>query len=338
VHYDLPKNIESYYQEIGRAGRDGLRADCLLLYSQADLYQARKHIADGAASERRGRHARLKAMLDYAEALQCRRKRLLGYFGEAAANESCGFCDTCLAQPVAGAAALVDVTAEARLVLDTICATGEMYGSAYIVDILRGSRSSRVTGRQHDRLSQHGSGRRHSARFWRELIDQLVSRAVLVRDPQYGGLSLTDAGREVLRGAIMRVPFDSTRQVGGPKPTRPEPTVEATRPGEKLLSSRSAEVGQLFIEGQTLTQLMAAYQVQARTILSHLERCIQEGWRLPPERVLAMSQLPAGDRQAVLEKFGELGGQRLTPVFEALGGRISYDDLRILRLYHRLAG
>jgi ATP-dependent DNA helicase RecQ len=128
AHFNLPKDLESYYQEIGRAGRDGLRADCLLLFSRADMQTIYRFIEEGAPTERAGRHARLQAMSRYAEATECRRVQLLAYFGEEAA--ACGFCDNCLA--ARSETAQVDVTDAAQKFLGGVQRTGEVFGAAHI--------------------------------------------------------------------------------------------------------------------------------------------------------------------------------------------------------------
>ena len=137
LHHNLPESLEHYYQEIGRAGRDGLRADCLLLFARADLGVRHQQIEEGAAAERPGRHARLQAMVRYAEATECRRVPLLAYFGETYESARCGFCDNCLA--ARAEAPRVEATAAARRFLSCVMHTGQMFGVTHIVDVLRGS-------------------------------------------------------------------------------------------------------------------------------------------------------------------------------------------------------
>ena len=142
VHAALPENLENYYQQIGRAGRDGLRADCLLLWATKDVHTIRYFIDEGPESERAGKGARLQAMLRYARAVGCRRVPLLSYFGEAA-PDGCSMCDNCAAHSGESQVETVDVTALARLFLECVLKTGETFGAAHITDVLRGSRARR---------------------------------------------------------------------------------------------------------------------------------------------------------------------------------------------------
>ncbi len=201
LHYNLPKSLENYYQEIGRAGRDGLRADCLLLYTRQDLATIGRFIEAGAPSEQPGRWARLQAVERYATARKCRRVQLLAYFDER--SEPCGFCDICLAERTESEQA--DVTGDAMKVLDTVRRTGEVFGASHIIAIVRGSQSRRVLDHRHDRLPTYGAGKEQSDVQWRRLIEALIREGLLDHDMEHGGLRLTGAGRAALGGGRVTI-------------------------------------------------------------------------------------------------------------------------------------
>ena len=197
LHYSVPDCLETYYQQIGRAGRDGLRADCLLLFARSDLGTIRHFIDKGAESERAGRSARLQAMARFAEMTGCRRHAILRYFGEVPAAEPCGMCDNCLAAPDR---LLADVGDDARLFLRCVRLTRERFGIAHVVDVLRGSHSQRVGKWRHDRLDSHGAGRHRTAVWWRRLADQLLEQQILEQELEHATLRLTPASEPVLAG------------------------------------------------------------------------------------------------------------------------------------------
>ena len=196
VHADLPKNIECYYQEIGRAGRDGLRADCLLLFSYGDVHTIQHFIQQGAPSEQAGRRALLTTLVDWATSTDCRRIGLLGYFGEDYEADNCQMCDNCLVE----ADEQVDLTIPAQKFLSCVVRTGEIFGINHIVDVLRGSRARRVLELRHDKLSTYGIGMEYSAEQWKLLAGQFIRQLLLRRDMEHGGIQLTPKGRAVFKG------------------------------------------------------------------------------------------------------------------------------------------
>ncbi|MBW4052537.1 MAG: DNA helicase RecQ [Proteobacteria bacterium] len=200
AHLDLPKSIEGYYQETGRAGRDGLPADAWMVYGLQDVVQQRRMIdqSEASAEYKRAATAKLDALLGLCETSQCRRVRLLDYFGEAAGP--CGNCDNCLDRPEEW-----DGTIAAQKLLSCIArcqsATGLSFGAQHVIDVLRGNRTAKVEQFRHDRLSTFGIGADLDVAQWRSVLRQLVMlRLVQVDTDRFSVLRLTSASREVLRG------------------------------------------------------------------------------------------------------------------------------------------
>lgn len=195
-HADLPSSLESYYQEIGRAGRDGSSAEAYMLFGAGDIRMRRMFIEQEDSDEDRKRRERrrLATMIGYCEAAVCRRRTLLAYFGEDAQN--CGNCDVCT-NPVA----LTDATKDACLAADAILQTGERYGALHIIDILRGAETEKITAAGQDSLSAFGSGAARRKEEWRTIIRQMVASGFLDQDVAgYGGLNVTEDGGALLRG------------------------------------------------------------------------------------------------------------------------------------------
>lgn len=196
VHTHLPANVEAYYQEIGRAGRDGDAAEALLLYGFEDIRMRRKFIDDegGSDDHRRREHKRLDALVAFAEASSCRRVMLLSYFGEQ--TTPCGNCDCCLDPPV-----MVEATRPAQMALSAVARTGQRFGAGHIIDVLRGSENHRVKELGHNNLPTHGVGQSQTKAWWQAFLRQLVSAGHLEIDIQgFGGLKITRSGEEILRG------------------------------------------------------------------------------------------------------------------------------------------
>jgi ATP-dependent DNA helicase RecQ len=197
AHMDLPKSLEGYYQETGRAGRDGLPADAWMIYGLSDLVTLAQFIQQSDADEARKRleHAKLDALLAFAESTGCRRQQLLGYFGEPL-ERPCGNCDNCLDPPPTW-----DATEAAQKALSCVYRTGQRFGGGYLIDVLLGKDNERIQAQRHDHLSVHGIGAELDARQWRGVFRQLVARGLLSPDLEgYGTLHLTPAAHPVLRG------------------------------------------------------------------------------------------------------------------------------------------
>jgi ATP-dependent DNA helicase RecQ len=210
AHLDLPKSIEGYYQENGRAGRDGLAADAWMSYGLADVVQQRRLIEQSEADDafKRVSTAKLEALLGLCETAGCRRVRLLDYFGETSAP--CGNCDTCLDPPQTW-----DATDAARKALSAIYRTGQRFGAVHLIDVLRGKQSERVVQWEHDRLAVFGAGADLDEAAWRGVFRQLVALGYARVDHEaYGGLKLTANSRPVLKGVM---PVEMRRVAARPK-------------------------------------------------------------------------------------------------------------------------
>lgn len=197
LHYTLPRNLEGYYQQIGRAGRDGLPAHCLLLFGYADIPKIRHFIEQKSGHEQRVAHIQLNALLGFIETEQCRRKPLLNYFGEDFYQENCGACDNCQIDEKE----LSDITIAAQQFLSCVKRSGERFGAGHIIDILRGSKAKKVLQFGHHTLSTYGIGKEHSRMAWFYLSRQFIQKGLLRQDMEFGGLRLTSKAWKVLKGA-----------------------------------------------------------------------------------------------------------------------------------------
>ena len=214
AHLDLPKSIESYYQETGRAGRDAAPADAWMAYGLSDVITLRRMVEGSDADEQRKRLEvrKLDAMLGLCELTTCRRQALLAYFGEER-PEPCGNCDNCIAPPQAW-----DATQAARKALSCVYRTGQRFGAGYVIDVLLGKDSERIRGFGHHRLSTFGIGADTDTSTWRSVFRQLIARGLMSVDIEgFGSLRLTEASREVLRGGCE---VQLRRDAPAPAPTR----------------------------------------------------------------------------------------------------------------------
>jgi ATP-dependent DNA helicase RecQ len=196
AHLDLPKSIEGYYQETGRAGRDGEPANAWMAYGLQDVVQLRRMIeeSEGGEDYRKVQLTKLDAMLGFCEASDCRRVRLLSYFGEQSAP--CNNCDTCLNPPVS-----IDGTVAMQQLLSCIYRVGQRFGAMHVMDVLRGEHTDKVLHWRHTELSTFGIGAERSAQEWRAIIRQGIALGFIVVDhDQYSALKLTAAARGVLTG------------------------------------------------------------------------------------------------------------------------------------------
>lgn len=289
AHLDLPKSVEGYYQETGRAGRDGLPSTAWLAYGLQDVVQQRRMIdqSEGDLAHRRNLSAHLDAMLALCETVDCRRVQLLRYFGEE--SSACGNCDTCLSPPETW-----DGTVAAQKLLSTIVRLdrerGQKFGAGHIIDILLGKTNDRITRGRHDELSTYGIGRELSEQEWRAVVRQLLARGLLAVQGEYGILVLTPASAGVLSGGEQVL-----LRREAPRPSRAaRKAVAAELPGDALpLFERLRE----WRAGEARAQGVPAYIVFGDATLRGIS--ITE-----PTTLSELSEI-SGVGQKKLEQYGE---------------------------------
>jgi ATP-dependent DNA helicase RecQ len=288
VHADMPGGVEAYYQEIGRAGRDGLPAETLTLYGAEDMALRRRQIGEKEISpeQRRIEMKRLSAMIDLCESALCRRQALLSYFGEK--SERCGHCDLCRE-----GASNYDATVEAQKVLSAVVRTGERFGAAHLADVLVGEATDNIRRHGHDALKTFGVGKDKSKRAWQTVVRQLYAAGALAEaSSEHGGFRLTETGIAILKGSeavSLRVVADAPRR--------------------KARREKGAAVAELDVGGNALFEHLRALRLEiARkegmaAYMVFADRTLIDMARLKPRNTSEM-KLVHGVGEAKLARFG----------------------------------
>ena len=273
AHLDLPKSIEAYYQETGRAGRDGEPATTLLLYGLEDVVKLRQMMSNSEGSEefKRNEQQRLNAMLGLCEITTCRRQTLLRYFGDTLI-QPCGNCDSCLTP-----AQTWDATEPVRMALSCVYRTGQRFGAGHVIDVLRGSSNEKINSFNHHTLSTYGIGKHLGADEWKAIFRQLVARGLLDVDAQaYGGLKLNDACRGILRGEetiqlrrdIKTTAAAVARKQGVGVDTEDQPLWNALRACRKRLAEEHGVPPYVIFHDATLREMLEFRPTTASQLLS----------------------------------------------------------------------
>ncbi len=292
MHANMPKSLEAYYQEIGRAGRDGLPADTLTLYGLDDMRLRRTQIEDGDASENQKRieKQRLNALIALCEAPRCRRQTLLAYFGEDV--EQCGNCDLCI-----DGVELIDATIAAQKAMSAILRTGERFGTEHLIAILRGDTNDRITQFNHDKLPTFGVGTDHSKLEWRSIFRQLYGAGVISFDvASYGAWSVSQRGRAILKG---KEKIELRKEAMSRKADKP------SRSAGAALSKSLSDSDRTLFDALKAARLALAKESGVPAFVILADRSLLDMVHIKPERREQMLMVH-GVGQSKLEKYGDI--------------------------------
>jgi ATP-dependent DNA helicase RecQ len=343
VHYDAPRSLEGYYQESGRAGRDGALSECLLLYSAGDVGRMEYFVAQKPAAEQSVAREQLRKVRDYAEGQVCRRRFLLAYFDETLEQAPSPCCDLCR-HP----AQIEDYTMPAQMLMSCAMRTGQRFGSAHLIAVLRGARSERLLRLGHDKLSTYGIGRDRSEDEWRHIARQLEIGGYVKRDAEGNGLVVTETGSAVLfRGQQVLLPaLPGSRSRRGNRSS--DQAAEGVKAGGTIAAGRTdaqedakevvldapaarkvtptiERTIALFNGRRTLDQVALDRGLALATIEDHLATAVEAG------RIEIEALVPAERRAAIGAALAVVGADLLRPVFDHLKGEYSFGEIKLVR-------
>ena len=310
IHYDLPKNLETYYQETGRAGRDGENSDCILFYNYGDKRKIEYFIEQKVdENEKRIAYKKLRDMVNFCESRTCRRNILLNYFGEAFDKTNCENCDICL-----NPKETIDGTIIVQKIISCISQLNERFGMSYIADVLCGSKNKKITANRHNTLTTYGIGKEYPKKQWQAFIRELIHREFLKTEGDKYPVV------KILNQNILDHLFDNDEIL------LTKPAEEARTIQEK--TSTLQETLELCKQNLTILEIAPKRNLAISTIASHIEKLILSGEEIPINKFVDINK-----QEDIMKMLSILGSEKLKPIKEKLGDDYTYEEIRLVRAY-----